>query len=91
MKQAVLLQHHKCSVFADVPPSAPQGEAALLALVCSGSVCGCHDIGRSQWRCSSAGAEPIPDWAPVRRERPHLIHDHIQRVRLQKPDSAFLT
>ncbi len=64
------------SVLADIPPSAPQGEAAPLAPACSDSVCGCRDIGRSQWCCSSAGAEPIPDWAPAQRERPHLIqHD----------------
>lgn len=66
-------------LLADIPPSAPRGEAAPHAPVCSGSVCGCHDIGRSQWCCSSAGAEPIPDWAPAQRERPHLIqHDHTQ-------------
>lgn len=82
------------NVFACIPPLVPQEEAVPLALACSGSVCGCHGIGRSQWRCSSVGAKPIPDWAPAQRERTHLIQHDAQgkaQLVLQEPASILST
>lgn len=55
-----------------IPPSVPLVGAVPLAPACSGSACDCRGIGRSQWRCSSAEAEPNPDWELLQRARPHL-------------------